>query len=156
MCYRTKDSWRLVRIHENRLILWKLTGLVINDSKRIFLSQDLWSTIRYKSMIYFLRPVSNLFGVRIRDHDMIPIHVFTNLLYHSRNLNYFSFLSYLNFFRHILHVIHVLHILHVLPSIMKFCLSLLFLLAQIFHFWLEHFNRFLIKKFGKCNYLFGI
>jgi hypothetical protein len=34
-----KDSWRFVRIHwihENRLILWKLTRFVINNSKQIF------------------------------------------------------------------------------------------------------------------------
>ena len=90
MYYSTKDSWRFVRIClicENRLNLWKLAGFVIHDSEQIFLSQDLWSTIWYKSRIYFVWHGSNLFGVRIRDHDRIRIHVFTNLLYNSRNLN---------------------------------------------------------------------
>jgi hypothetical protein len=31
---------------------------------------------------------TNLFGVRIRDHDTKQIHVFTNLLYDSRILNF--------------------------------------------------------------------
>ncbi len=86
--------WRFVRIHwihENRLNLWKLTGFVIKDSKQIFLSQDSWSMIRYKSRICFVRHVLNLFGVRICDHDTIWIHVFMNLLYNSRNLNQNTF-----------------------------------------------------------------
>ncbi len=89
LCYRTKDLWRFVRIRwicENRPNLWKLTGFVINHSKQIFLIQDSWSTIGYKSRICFIRHGSNLFGVRICDHDNIQIHVFTNLLYNSCNL----------------------------------------------------------------------
>ncbi len=59
---------------------------MINHLKQIFLSQDSWSTIGYKSRIRFIRHGSNLFGERICDHDTIGIHVFTNLLYNSRNL----------------------------------------------------------------------
>ncbi len=97
MCFSTKDLWRFVRIHwirENRPNLWKLTGFMINDSKRIFLSQDLWSMIGYKSSVCIVRHGSNIFGVRICDHNTIWIHgfakwihVFTNLLYNSRILN---------------------------------------------------------------------
>jgi hypothetical protein len=71
-----------------------LTGFMINDSKWIFLSQDLWSMIQYKSSVCIVRHGSNIFGVRICDHNMIWIHgfakwihVFTNLLYNSRILN---------------------------------------------------------------------
>jgi hypothetical protein len=46
---------------------------VIHDTIRI---QDSWS-----------RNETNLFGVRIRDHETKRIHVFTNLLYDSRILN---------------------------------------------------------------------
>ncbi len=94
--YSTKDSWRFVRIcwiHENRLNLWKLAGFVIHDLKWIFSTPELWSTIWYESRVHFVRQGSNLFGVRIHDHYTIrihgfakQIHVFTNLLYDSRNL----------------------------------------------------------------------
>ncbi len=63
--------------------LWKLTGFMTNDLKRIFWSQDSWSTIRYESRICIVGYESNLFGVRIRGHDTVRIHVFTNLLYKS-------------------------------------------------------------------------
>ncbi len=46
---------------------------MIHDTIRI---QDSWS-----------RNETNLFGVRIRDHETKRIHVFTNLLYDSRILN---------------------------------------------------------------------
>ncbi len=79
---------------QKQVNLWKLTGFVINDSNPIFLSQDSWSTIRYKSRISFVRHKLKLFGVRICDHKTKQIHgfakrihVFTNLLYDSRILN---------------------------------------------------------------------
>jgi hypothetical protein len=51
---------------------------VIHDTKRIRIRQS--------------RNETNLFGVRIRDYDTKPIHVFTNLLYDSRILTFFPFL----------------------------------------------------------------
>ena len=44
--YSTKDLWGFVRICQ---IFWKLAGLVNHSSKQIFLSPDLWSTIRTES-----------------------------------------------------------------------------------------------------------
>ncbi len=71
---------------------------MIHNSKWFFLNTDSWTTIQYESRIGFVRHRSNLFGVRICDHDTIQthgfmkkIHVFTNLLYDSRTLNVDTF-----------------------------------------------------------------
>jgi hypothetical protein len=45
-----EDSWGFVRFVKTGHIFWKLAGLVVHDSKRIFSSQDSWSTIQTKSV----------------------------------------------------------------------------------------------------------
>ncbi len=89
-----EDSWGFIgfvkigQIFENWQDLW---FKIWNES---FQLRILCSRIRYESRICFVRHRSNLFGVRIGDHDTIQIHgftkrihVFTTLLYDSRNLN---------------------------------------------------------------------
>jgi len=60
------------------------------NMKWIFPSPDSWTTIRCKSGICIVRYESNLFEVRIHTHDTVRIHVFTNLLYDSCILTYYT------------------------------------------------------------------
>jgi len=78
----------VVKICEDLLYLWKKAkSLEVQVSNRIWIFKDrnIWSGIRQSQY------KSNLFGVRIRDHGTKRIHVFTNLLYDSRNLSNYSF-----------------------------------------------------------------
>ncbi len=88
-----EDSWGFVGFMKTGRIFWKLAGFICTI--RIFPYPDSWTTIRYESGIRIVRYESNLFEVRICTHDTVRIHgfakrihVFTNLLYDSRILNW--------------------------------------------------------------------
>jgi len=80
------DLWGFVgfmktgRIFENWLDSW------LTIQNKSFFSQDLWSTIQYKSRIHFVRYALNLFGVRICDHDIIQVHGFAKQIHVFLNL----------------------------------------------------------------------
>ncbi len=79
--------WHLILIHQGIDINLRFLPYQLNPRYESFLTKDLRSTIRYKSRIHIVRHWSNLFGVRIHDHDTIRIHIFKIILFDSFNLN---------------------------------------------------------------------
>jgi hypothetical protein len=83
----------VLRIRWIHLIFWKLAGFMLNDLNWTFLKLQICDSNPHESFdfqICGLQTEMNLFKPGFVVNDLKQIHVFTNLLYESRNLSFYT------------------------------------------------------------------